>query len=502
FQNPFNQITGARLTVFEEVAFGLENLGVLRDEMVRRVQAVLERLKIGHLAERSPYALSGGQQQRVAIASILVLAPQVLVMDEPTAQLDPVGTGEVMDVLADLAEAGASVVLATHKLAQAAPFAQSALLLEEGRLVRHAAAAEVLADPLLDELGVERPAPARLAQHLGLPPLWPVTVEDGLPYFRAALRSLPAPESGGDRSSAPRWAPGGQAGGASDRTPHPTPQPLPSLLHPHPTPVALDEVHFTYPSGVEALRGVSLSLEPGAITTLIGENGAGKTTLSKLINGLLRPTAGRVRVGDWLAADHPVSDLAHRVGYVFQNPDEQLFKSTVWDEVAFGPRNLGLTGRRLQQAVTRALELTGLTAAAEVHPYDLQLAERRWVAIASVLAMEPPVIILDEPTTGQDRRGRERLARLLDRLRVAGHTLLAITHDMDFAAEQADLVAMMADGRVLTVGPPGQVFADATLLRQAGLESPPVARLAHALSLGSQIVTEAQFVAAWAGRWE
>lgn len=502
FQNPFNQITGARLTVFEEVAFGLENLGVPRDEMVRRVQAILDQLDIGGLAERSPYALSGGQQQRVAIASILVLAPQVLVMDEPTAQLDPVGTREVMDVLAGLAASGASVVLATHKLAQAGPFARRALLLDQGRLLRHDDAAAILGDPLLDELGVERPAPARLASALALPPPWPVTVEAAVAYFRAAepvtmrprdARGSPSPRH---REEPQQQEGDGRAAAASARDL----QSLFAHIHREPTPVELSDVHFTYPSGVEALRGVSLTLEPGIVTTLVGENGAGKTTLSKLVNGLLRPSAGTVRVGNWLAADHPVSDLARRVGYVFQNPDEQLFKSTVWEEVAFGPRNLGLTGARLERAVTRALEATGLAAAAEVHPYDLQLPERRWVAIASVLAMEPPVIILDEPTTGQDRTGSERLAHLLEALRATGHTLLTITHDMDFAAQQADRVAVMADGQISTVGPPAEAFADAELLARAGVEPPPVARLARALGLGSQIVTEAQFVAAWEAR--
>lgn len=519
FQNPFNQITGARLTVFEEVAFGLENLGVPRDEMIRRVRAILEKLRIAHLAARSPYALSGGQQQRVAIASILVLEPQVLVLDEPTAQLDPTGTHEVMDVLADLATAGASVVLATHKLFETAPFARRALLLDDGRLVRDDDAAAILAAPLLDELGVERPVSARLAERLGLPPPWPVTLEAALPYFRTAQRRVGV-LVGGDEAGASlrRQEAGDEPGGRSEQRLRLPPfgdlQHSPLLrpirhaqgklrsgeaadLHPDPTPVELADVHFTYPSGVHALRGVSLALEPGVITTLVGENGAGKTTLSKLINGLLRPTSGLVRVGDWLAADHPVGELAQRVGYVFQNPDEQLFKSTVWEEVAFGPRNLGLTGHRLEQAVARALELTGLSAAADVHPYDLQLADRRWVAIASVLAMGTPVIILDEPMTGQDRRGRERLAWLLEALRAAGHTLLTITHDMDFAAQHADQVAVLADGRILTFGSPAEAFADTALLRRAGVEPPPVALLARALGLDAQIVTEDQFVAAW-----
>jgi energy-coupling factor transporter ATP-binding protein EcfA2 len=244
-QNPFNQISGARMTVFEEVAFGLENLGVPRAEIGPRVEAVLETLEIAHLADRSPYALSGGQMQRVAIASILVLRPRLLVLDEPTAQLDPEGTEEVFTVVRALAEQGATVVLATQQLAEAASFVTHALVLDRGRVALLGVAREVLSDPRLPEWRVEPPVYASLAARLNVSPPLPVTYEQALPVFRQL-----------DSSS---WA------NTSHQPPRERKQ-MPPVPPATPTPVEVHDLVFTYPSGVTALRGVSLRLEPGQVT--------------------------------------------------------------------------------------------------------------------------------------------------------------------------------------------------------------------------------------------
>ncbi|HEX8684480.1 MAG TPA: energy-coupling factor ABC transporter ATP-binding protein, partial [Ardenticatenaceae bacterium] len=275
-----------------------------------------------------------------------------------------------------------------------------------------------------------------------------------------------------------------------------SPAPLPSIPPVPPVPVTVESLRYTYPNGVEALRGVSLRLEPGRIAALIGSNGAGKSTLSRSLNGLLRPAAGTVLAGDWNTAEHPTSELARRVGYLFQNPDEQLFKSTVEAEVAFGPRNLGFTEEEVEEAVAFALSLTGLTELADEHPYDLHPTQRRWVALASVLAMRSPVLILDEPTTGLDLAGKEQMAALLLALKEAGYTLLLVSHDMQFVAEYTDTVYVMAEGQVIAQGTPASVFADDEALHRADVTVAPVARLARALNFGTDVVAAGQFVAA------
>ncbi len=248
---------------------------------------------------------------------------------------------------------------------------------------------------------------------------------------------------------------------------------------------------------MEALRGVSLRLEPGRIAALVGSNGAGKSTLSRTLNGMLRPQGGTIRVGEWLVSEHPTSELARRVGYLFQNPNDQLFKSTVEAEVAFGPRNLGFDEEATEAAVVQALALTGLAALREMHPYDLQLEQRRWVALASVLALGAPVLVLDEPTTGMDLGGKQRMAALLAGLKAAGYTLLVISHDMQFVAEQAEHLFVMAGGQIIAEGAPGALFADEALLARADIAAPPVARLARALGMGQSVVRADDFVEAW-----
>lgn len=474
-QNPFNQITGARATVFEEVAFGLENLGVPRAEMGERVQAILEQLDIASLAERAPSELSGGQVQRVALASILVLRPRLLVLDEPTAQLDPAATEEVFTLLHTLVEQGSTIVLATHHLAAAATLATRALVLHKGRIVREGPAPEVLGDPRLTEWHVEPPIYAPLAARLGVPAPLPVTLpaaQQALTTHPLRLTDAPAP-----------W-------------PFAAVPPLPPASPVLPTPVVVEGIYFRYPSGTPALRGASLRLEPGKVTALVGANGAGKSTLARTLNGLLRPDQGTLHVGDWRVADHPTHEMAQRVGYLFQNPDDQLFKATIREEVAFGPEQMGWDEAATQSAVEEALSLTGLSTLPDAHPYDLHPTRRRWVALASVLALRPPVLVLDEPTAGFDLEGQQRMAALLATLRAAGYTLLLISHDMQFVATHADTLCVMAAGQLLAQGSPETIFADEALLARSALAPPPTARLARTLGLPPHVVTPATFVAA------
>ncbi len=259
----------------------------------------------------------------------------------------------------------------------------------------------------------------------------------------------------------------------------------------------VEGVTFHYPGGVLALDDVSLHIEAGESVAVVGENGAGKTTLARHLNGLLRPKIGTVWVGDWDTRQKSVAKLSHRVGYVFQNPDDQLFARTVRDEVAFGPRNLGRSGVEIEADVRLALERCGLQDAADRHPYDLAAPERRFVALAATLAMRTPVLILDEPTTGLDAGGVDRLGALVQSFRKEARTVVAITHDLDFAADHFERVVVMSRGRILADGPAREVLGKVDLLREARIRPPQLVALAFALDLPATPLTVVEFVDAY-----
>jgi len=251
--------------------------------------------------------------------------------------------------------------------------------------------------------------------------------------------------------------------------------------------VDVEGVAFTYPGGTEALAGVDLVIPPGRRIAIVGQNGSGKSTLVRHLNGLLRPTAGRVLLDGADTAGRHVADLARTVGLVFQNPDRQLFSGSARAEVAFGPRNLGRRGTDLEAAVDRALVAVGLHGAAWTNPYDLGFSRRKLLALASILAMETPIVILDEPTTGQDAGGVARIQSIVAKLAADGRTVVAISHDLRFVAETFERVVVMRAGRIVLDGAPAQVF-DAPnweTLASTYLEPPLVARLGRALGAGS-----------------
>jgi len=260
--------------------------------------------------------------------------------------------------------------------------------------------------------------------------------------------------------------------------------------------IRLEDVRFAYPGGVDVYPepGLTLALGDG-VTALVGENGAGKTTLTKLLIGLLRPRAGSVTVHGVDVTKATVATMARIVGYSFQNPDDQLFERTVRAEVSFGPRVLRKPAADVERGVAWALEACGLKGREEVHPHDLGLSERKWVAIASALAGEPHVVVLDEPTLGQDYPSRERLRSLVAQLADKGRTVLVVTHDMDFVGEACPFTVVLSQGAVLYAGPTAAAFADRYIVEGAGIEPPHVTSLARRLGLG-EAVSERAFLAA------
>ncbi|HEU5324896.1 MAG TPA: ABC transporter ATP-binding protein [Candidatus Limnocylindria bacterium] len=260
-------------------------------------------------------------------------------------------------------------------------------------------------------------------------------------------------------------------------------------------------VHVYASSGVRAVDGVDLRIGPGERVAVVGQNGSGKTTLVRHLNGLLRPTEGRVTIDGRDAATLTVAQLARHVGLVFQDPDRQVFAGTVHEEVAFGPRNLGLRGAALHAAVEEAVVASGLTGDERTNPYDLGQSRRKLLALASVLAMRTEVLVLDEPTTGQDRRGVDRVREVIHAAAAAGRTVLAISHDMAFVAETFERVVVMRSGRIVLDGAPSEAFAAAAweALRSTYLEPPLAAVVGERLGVGST-PTDAALVEALATR--
>jgi energy-coupling factor transport system ATP-binding protein len=261
--------------------------------------------------------------------------------------------------------------------------------------------------------------------------------------------------------------------------------------------IEIKDLHHIYPAGVKALNGISLTIETGEQVAIVGQNGAGKTTLVKHLNGLLQPTSGSVLIGDWDTSKHQVAKLASRVGYVFQNPDEQLFTKNVHQEVSFGPKNLGYESDKVETLVEDALKLTELNDQKETNPYDLSPTWRKMVALASIIAMDTPIIIFDEPTTGQDAANIARMSDAIAILRERGKTVITITHDIDFCAENFERVIALSKGEVLLDGPSNDVLGQEEILAQTYVDPPQLTRLGLRLGLPVIVRNQEEFLNAY-----
>jgi energy-coupling factor transport system ATP-binding protein len=499
--NPFSQISGARFTLYEEVGFGLENLGLARAEMVERIEWALGALQLADLHDRSPYELSGGQQQRMIIAAALAMRPPVLVLDEPTAQLDPPATALLANILRDLARRGMTILFAEHRLDWAAALAERVVVLDDGRVIADGAPQAVLADPLLLDRGVGWPRATILAAAAREQQRWPalrplpITLDGlvaGLREGRPTTNDQQVPTDDRRPTTDDRRQEDKETRRQGDEEAETT-QPATRSLTPDTRPtedqertpvgstanqaprtndeivaqnsklktqnselrtmddgqiVRLEDVRFTYPGGVQALRGVSFTVGAGERVALLGRNGAGKSTLVRLLNGLLRPTAGRSLVRGVDTRTTTVARCARHVGIVFQDIRNQLFARTVGDEIRFGPRNLGRSPAQVEAQAERALRVLKLQDVAGEHPYDVPPARRRLVAIAAVLAMDSALLVLDEPTAGLDNAAIALLTALAHDLAAEGKSILVVSHDLDFCFEALDRVILLQEGRV------------------------------------------------------
>ena len=454
--------------VRSEAAFAAENLGVPREEMIERIEWALEVVRLQEFVKRAPSHLSGGQKQRLAIAAGLVMRPSVLVLDEPTSQLDPIGAQEVFAVLRDLnQDLGMTIVLSTHKSEHAARYADRILLLDEGQIVAQGTPQEIFSQvELLDRIYVQVPAVTRVEWDLDKA-LGKDRAEKGvlLEDTQSSLSKL-LDEHGIARQSTVVSTP---------------PPPIPPV--PEEPTVAFKDISFQYPgTDQNALDGISISVGKGEFVGIVGQNGAGKTTLVKHIIGLLKPTSGQIIADGKDVAKESVEDMARTVGLVLQNPDAQLFAMSAAEEVAFGCTNLGLSPEEVAQRVDRALAATGLEEFREAYPFNLSFGDRRKLSVAAVVSMEPQVLIFDEPTTGQDFKGRRDLADIARRLNEMGRTVLMVTHDMDLIAEYTHRLIVMGNGRVLLDGPTAEVFQQVETLAETFITPPQVTQLAQALA--------------------
>ncbi|MBI4514750.1 MAG: ATP-binding cassette domain-containing protein [Deltaproteobacteria bacterium] len=439
--------------VLQEIAFAMEQLGHTPSEMRQRVPAALAAVGLAGFERRDPSTLSGGEKQRLAIAAILALRPPIFIFDEPTTDLDPAGKQEIFDVLGRLRRDGYTLVLIEHEI-EAAERADRVVLLDRGRIVASGAPAEVLPEvELLERHAVRAADLDRLARAFGLRR----TVRT-LEALSEDLRQRLGRRQGNDPLPAPA-----RAGAALNAAAAPILQ--------------VEAVTYAYEPERNALEEVSLEIRAGDSVALIGQNGSGKTTLAKLLNGLLVPTGGRVLLHGQPLAALPLSRVAGEVGYVFQNPDHQIFANTVRDEVAFGPRNLGLDPAAVAVRVDEALAAVGLCGAEEHDPFLFTKGARQRLAVASLLALRPRVLVLDEPTTGLDYPEQRRMMDLVTRLQQAGMTLIIITHSPWVVAEYARRGVLLARGRVLFDGSLRALFAQPELLERCHFRVPDVTRL-------------------------
>ncbi|KQM59351.1 ABC transporter ATP-binding protein [Agreia sp. Leaf210] len=457
FQDPDSQmVTG---TLLDEVAFGPENLLVDRDEVLARAEESLRQVGLWERRGDNPDLLSGGGRQRLAIACALAMKTPILVLDEPTANLDPAGIEEVYAVLRRLVETGEhAIVLVEHNLDAAIDLVDRVIVLDaQGRLAMEGPTRQILLDRVdeLLRLGVWLPVALLAALRLrdaGVPidplPLTPRELTDALDA-QDALPTLAAPVPG-------------SVVGSSHRADDDEPAVLVTALD-------LDR------GRTRILNGIDLRIERGSFVAIVGTNGAGKTSLLQAIAGVIRAPAGRIRVLGVDPAKADARTLARTIGFVFQNPEHQFIKATVAEELAHGPQLQAVPAADIETRVSNMLDRFGLQELRDEHPFLLSGGQKRRLSVGTALIDGAPLLALDEPTFGQDRARAAELLALLDALNAEGTTVLVVTHDLQLVAEHSSHILVLDSGRVAAFGPTAAVLAS-DALETAGLRTPPLAR--------------------------
>ena len=479
FQNPDNQMVAAN--VEEEVAFGPENLGMESDTIVARVKQALEQVRMWKRRKTAPNHLSGGQKQRIAIAGILAMHPDYIVLDEPTAMLDPKGRKEVMEALQRLnQEQEMTVILITHDMEEAA-LASRVILLADGQMRFDGRPEKFFgADALLAEMGMEAPLSYRVRKLIDSD-----VYEKKIGDARVEEATIDKREKVAEYDKTGReWEASSELVDKkkNKKAEAETDEKNQDLL-------SLQHVSYIYSPGTAyekvALDDVNLSLGKGEIVGLAGHTGSGKSTMIQLLNGLLKPTSGTVTFEgkDIHAKGYSGNYLRSKVGMVFQYPEHQMICDTVWEDVAFGPSKQGLTGEACETRVEEALRFVDLPEKYyQASPLQLSGGQKRRVAIAGVLAMHPEYIILDEPAAGLDAAGKREIFDRIRRMsREQGIGVLLVSHSMEDLAEYADRIIVLDDGKKILDDRPAQIFAKRETLADCGLDVPETVKLADKL---------------------
>jgi len=450
FQNADAQLFNQ--TVEAELTYGLESLGLVRGEIEQRLAWARKLAELDDLMDRPPHSLSGGEKQKVALGAILALRPRLLLLDEPFTHLDPGGTEELRRILRMMKSEGMAFIIVEHRLHEIIHDVDRIIVLHQGRIAADGSPDRVLAGEISD-YGLNLPPLVRLFREMELNGR-PLSVEDAIKELKN--QNLLAPFSIRLLKEANTFPP--------------FPRTSPPM-------VEAENIGFSY-HGLSVLRNIHFKLRRGESVALVGQNGAGKTTLIKHLNGLLKPQRGHLKILGQETLRRPVSELSRHVGFVWQNPNDQLFQPTVREEVLTGPKAL----RSYDPSWCDELfNRFGLVSLLERSPFTLSEGQKKRVSFAAALAVKPELIVLDEPTAGQDEPFRRELVKFIAELQKEDRTVVLVTHDLEFAAEHANRWLVLADGQIIADGPPETVMADSRAMIKAGLRPTQRHQLIQAL---------------------
>lgn len=452
FQDPDSQF--CNLLVDEEVAFGPENLLVLPEEVKARVEKYLRFVNLEGFNTRRTTEMSGGQKQRVAIASVLAMEPEVLVLDQPTANVDPSGKEDIFDTLYKLnQETGKTLILIEHQIDKLIRYVDKLIVMDAGRVLCQGPPREILREhgrALEEKYGLWIPEVSRAGifmEETGIVPRpFPITVK----------------ELGGAVAE--------NAGVLEGHTP---PLAAKALLHQDAADdLVVENVRFGYPSKPNVLNGVSFKIKQGSITSLMGENGSGKTTISKMLVGLLRPDSGSIRIAGMDAVKTSLNDICKKVGYVFQYPDHQFVCDTLWEEVAYGLKRFSHSEEEVKQIVADTIAICELQGLEARHPFTLSMGEKRRLSIATMLVYKPEVLILDEPSAGLDFKNCHHMMEVISKLNREGLTIIMISHTTYLVARYSEHVLVMDNGAITFDGAPADLFRNLESIQTRAIEKP------------------------------
>ena len=448
FQDPESQLVTS--SVADEVAFGPENFGVVREEINKRVLDALKATRLEGYEEREPYNLSGGEQQACVIASVYAVQPDIYVMDEPLANLDPAGRAQVLRLIIDVAKKrGKTLVIVEHALEEVIPLVDRIIILNEGNIVRDGTVEEVLSLGDIPQV-FTRPPIIRLAEKF-LQQVKPLTPEIFYQELSSKynLRTI-------------------QANHSSVREPLLSGKPI----------IEVKDVSYSYTQRAEALRNISLTIREGELVAILGRNGSGKTTLVRHLIGLIKPEEGKIFVNGKDVATTPTHELAQDVGFCFQNPNHQIVTFKVREEVIFGLRAHNIPSTEYEERIHEALEIVDMLDYIDSEVFDLGKGQKQRLALASVLALKPRILVIDEPTTGQDPQMAEGIFNIIKNLNEMGTTVLMITHQMEYAATYAHRAVVLNSGEIKFDGSIKDLISNRSFMEENYLDLPEVTKIA------------------------